>query len=311
MDSHGLRTRRSLLDAGFTAAEIRRMCSSGALALVRRGAYTDPADERLETPETRHALLVRATLPLLAKGSVISHASAAVLHGLRLWAVRLDRVHVTRDATSGGRTSRRFHLHTARLREDEIVEIDGIAVTTLARTAVDLARTLPYQQAVVAVDSALDLQRGRTPGRAPLTRPEWDEAITRATGWPGGPAARRVGRFAAEGAESVGESRSRLAIAAAGLPPPELQLVVPGIARDVDGRVDFAWREQRVVGEFDGRVKYGRLLVPGQEAGDAVFAEKVREDTIRAAGWTVLRWTWGELREFGPVAARLRRVLDG
>ncbi|WP_433507652.1 type IV toxin-antitoxin system AbiEi family antitoxin domain-containing protein [Pseudonocardia halophobica] len=165
MDSHGLRTRRSLLDAGLTAAEIRRMRNSGALALVRRGAYTDPADERLQTPEARHALLVRATLPLLAKGSVISHTSAAVLHGLRLWAVRLDRVHVTRDATSGGRTSRRFHLHTARLREDEIVEIDGIAVTTPARTAVDLARTLPYEQAVVAVDSALDLQRDRTPGR--------------------------------------------------------------------------------------------------------------------------------------------------
>ncbi|GAA4698289.1 hypothetical protein GCM10023215_40850 [Pseudonocardia yuanmonensis] len=66
-----------------------------------------------------------------------------------------------------------------------------------------------------------------------------------------------------------------------------------------------------MVGEFDGRVKYGRLLPPGQEPGDAVFAEKIREDAIRAAGWTVLRWTWGELRDFGPVAARLRRALDG
>jgi hypothetical protein len=311
MDSHGLRTRRSLLDDGFTPAEIRRMRASGTLTPVRRGTYTDPTDERLETPETRHAMVVQATVPLLAKGSVVSHASAAVLHGLRLWAVRLDRVHVTRDATSGGRASRRFHLHTARLREDEVVEIDGIPVTSLARTAVDLARTLPYEQAVVAVDSALDLRRGRTPGRAALARRDCDEAITRATGWPGGPAARRVGRFAADGAESAGESRSRIAIAAAGLPPPVLQLVVPGIARGVDGRVDFAWRDQRVVGEFDGRVKYGRLLAPGQEAGDAIFAEKVREDAIRAAGWTVLRWTWGELREFGPVAARLRRVLDG
>ncbi|MCE3554895.1 hypothetical protein LWC33_26000 [Pseudonocardia sp. RS11V-5] len=311
MDPHGLRTRRSLLDAGSTAAEIRRMRSSGTLALVRRGASTDPADDRLETPEARHALLVQATLPLLAKGSVISHASAAVLHGLRLWAVRLDQVHVTRDATSGGRTSRRLHLHTARLHDDEVVEVDGVAVTSLARTAVDLARTLPYEQAVVAVDSALDLRRARTPGRAPLTRVDWDDAIGRATGWPGGPAARRVGRFAADGAESAGESRSRIAIVAAGLPPPVLQLVVPRVAHGADGRVDFAWREQRVVGEFDGRVKYGRLLAPGQEAGDAVFAEKVREEAIRAASWTVLRWTWGELREFGPVAARLRRALDG
>jgi hypothetical protein len=311
MDSHGLRTRRSLLDDGFTPAEIRRLRTSGSLLPVRRGTYTEPGDRRLETPETRHALQVRATLPVLAKGSVVSHASAAVLHGLRLWAVRLDRVHVTRDATSGGRTSRRFHLHTARLRADEVVEIDGIAVTSLARTAVDLARTLPYEQAVVAVDSAFDIRRGRTPGRAPLARSDWDEAISRAAGWPGGPAAGRVGRFAADGAESAGESRSRIAIATAGLPPPVLQLAVPGTARGVDGRVDFAWRDQRVVGEFDGRVKYGRLLAPGQEAGDVVFAEKIREDAIRAAGWTVLRWTWGELREFDPVAARLRRALDG
>ncbi|GAA4698283.1 hypothetical protein GCM10023215_40840 [Pseudonocardia yuanmonensis] len=194
MDSYRLRTRRSLLDEGFTAAEIRRMRATGALAPVRRGTYADPADERLEMPEARHTLLVHATVPLLAKGSVVSHASAAVLHGLRLWAVRLDRVHVTRDATSGGRTSRRFHLHTARLREDEVVESDGVAVTSLARTAVDLARTLPYEQAVVAVDSAFDLRRAHTPDRVPLARGVGggDQQSLRVARRAGGPADRTV-----------------------------------------------------------------------------------------------------------------------
>ncbi|GAA2873379.1 hypothetical protein GCM10010472_33320 [Pseudonocardia halophobica] len=91
-----------------------------------------------------------------------------------------------------------------------------------------------------------------------------------------------------------------------------LQLVVPGVARGVDGRVDFAWREQRVVGEFDGRVRCGRLLAPGQEAGAAVFAEKVREDAIRAAGWTVLRWTWGSCGSSGrsPPASAASSTVD-
>jgi hypothetical protein len=47
------------------------------------------------------------------------------------------------------------------------------------------------------------------------------------------------------------------------------------------------------VAEFDGRMKYGRLLRPGQEAGDAVFDEKRREDAIPDESWGVVRWTWG------------------
>lgn len=75
------------------------------------------------------------------------------------------------------------------------------------------------------------------------------------------------------------------------------------------GRTDFAWPEQGLVAEFDGRVKYGRLLLPGQAPGEVVFAEKVREDAIRAAGWTVRRWYWDDLKNFAPTAARIRAVL--
>jgi hypothetical protein len=60
------------------------------------------------------------------------------------------------------------------------------------------------------------------------------------------------------------------------------------------------------VGEFDGKVKYGRLLEPGQDVGEVVYAEKLREDAIRDEGWQVVRWTWLDLRDFGPTAARIR-----
>ncbi|HEY0698007.1 MAG TPA: hypothetical protein VGD43_09375 [Micromonospora sp.] len=62
------------------------------------------------------------------------------------------------------------------------------------------------------------------------------------------------------------------------------------------------------MGEFDGRVKYGRLLRPGQDPGDAVFAEKMREDAIRDTGLRVVRWVWNGVDDFGEVVARLRRA---
>lgn len=74
--------------------------------------------------------------------------------------------------------------------------------------------------------------------------------------------------------------------------------------------MDFGWPEHGVAGEFDGQVKYGRLLRPGQSPGDAVFAEKVREDRLRGEGLTVVRWTWDELTPFDAVESRLRRALS-
>ena len=74
------------------------------------------------------------------------------------------------------------------------------------------------------------------------------------------------------------------------------------------GRVDFHF-DGIVLGEFDGRVKYGRLLKPGQSPGDAVFAEKQREDALRDLGFQVVRWTWDDLEAPGQVAERVRRAI--
>jgi len=52
--------------------------------------------------------------------------------------------------------------------------------------------------------------------------------------------------------------------------------------------VDFYWDEQKTVGEFDGKIKYGRLLKPGQRIEDVVFAEKLREDAVRDLGLQVV-----------------------
>ncbi|MCF6744792.1 hypothetical protein E9529_10960 [Blastococcus sp. KM273128] len=64
------------------------------------------------------------------------------------------------------------------------------------------------------------------------------------------------------------------------------------------------------MGEFDGRVKYGRLLRPGQEPGEVVFAEKRREDATRDEGWDVVRWVWAELAAPHRLAAKVRRARE-
>ena len=78
------------------------------------------------------------------------------------------------------------------------------------------------------------------------------------------------------------------------LPLPEPQVDIHD-ARGFAGRVDFLWREQRTIGEFDGRIKYGRLVPAGRSPEDALWNEKLREDRLRDAGWEVARWTWADL----------------
>jgi hypothetical protein len=288
----GLNLRPALLADGVTDTELRGLRRRGTLVTLRPGAYlagTVPDDAA-----ARHLLTVRAALPRLGSDVAVSHASAAVVHGLPLWAVRLDRVHVTRDRTSGARCSGVVHLHAAALQPDEVTTVDGLVVTSVARTLADLGRALPFEAALVPADAALF--------RGLVTPAAFGAAVERGAHRPHNAAARRVVAFADGRAESPGETRSRVAIRRAGLPAPVLQYRVLGT------RTDFAWEEVRTVGEFDGKVKYGRCLRPGQDPGEAVFAEKVREDALRDHGLQVVRWIWAELDPFDAPAARLRRA---
>jgi hypothetical protein len=282
--------------AGVTDDELRRLRSQRRLTVVRRGAYVPADDRRLADAVARHVLDVRAAARNVSPDAVVSHASAAAVHGLTLWNVPLDRVHVTRNRRSGGRLTALLHVHTVGLDADEIVEVDGIAVTSVPRTLADLARTLPFEPALVVADAALHRHRA--------TPAAFEEAVARAAGREGSPSARRVAAAADRRAESPGETRSRVAMARAGLPPPALQHEVP----ELRAVTDFYWEEFRTVGEFDGKVKYGRSLRPGEDPGEVVYREKRREDALRDLGLKVVRWTWDELGTFIAPAERLRRA---
>jgi hypothetical protein len=291
--------RRDALGEGFSDDEIGRLTRGRTWTRLRRGAYLN--GDAPGGAAARHRLLVSATLGQLRRPAVVSHQSAAVLHGLPLWDVPLDRVHVTRRPPAWNDVSRVLFVHVGHLDDDEIVEVRGLPVTSPARTAVDLARALPFDHAVVLLDAALHA--------GVCTEAALTDGLGRCIGRPGARAAGRAVRFADGRSESVGESRSRIVLRALRVAPTALQFPVRTVEGALLGRADFAWEDRRVIGEFDGRIKYGRLLRPGQEPGDAVFEEKRREDAIRDGGWGVVRWTWRDLDAPGRLGARIQRAL--
>ena len=72
--------------------------------------------------------------------------------------------------------------------------------------------------------------------------------------------------------------------------------------------MDFCWEEKKTIGEFDGKIKYGRLLKPGQRIEDVIFDEKLREDALRDLGWQIVRWLWRDLYRRGVLRERSSRV---
>jgi hypothetical protein len=242
---------------------------------------------------TKHAILVTAALAVTGPGAVVSHHSAAVIHGLDLFSrggeesVVFTRLPGTTSRRSGCPNVR---LHIANLPSEHVVTCHGMSVTSAARTVIDLARTSSFLAGVVVADSAL--RTGQT------TRAELESVIMACTRWPGLRAARRVSAFCDAGSESVLESIGRVALHAQGLPAPELQVWV-GDETEVIGRADFLWRAQRTIAEADGAIKYAD---PSR-----AMAQLERDARLRAAGFEVVHFTWQEItREPGQVAASIR-----
>jgi hypothetical protein len=288
-----------MLAEGWSSAELDRMARSGEVQRIRRGAY-DWAPARSPDRRDLHRRLIAATVRQTSVDAVISHMSAAVLHQLPIWNNQLGKVHLTRDQSGGGKVRRYVHLHVAPLADIDVCEMDGLRVTTLARTVLDLLRTLNMERSVPIGDAAL---------RLGLTLEELAEVAGRCIGWPGTPQARRAMSFLDARSESAGESYSRVILDRTGIPTPIPQYEVWRHGALV-GRADFCWEEFRTLGEFDGKQKYGRLLKPGQTAADAVFEEKRREDSLRDLGWQIVRWIWEDLYHPEELRHRLERAFE-
>lgn len=283
--------------AGCSRAEVRRALRNGRWVALRRGVYVEAS--RLatiaENPEARHALEVAGLLLAMGFDAVAGGTTAARILGVDLLGpVARDPVLLT-DAAVKGVHRNGYLLRSAALPSHHRTVRRDVAITSAARTVVDLARTHSFVEGVVAADSALQQ------GLVSLTqlRGLLEECST----WSGIARARRVVNFAHPRAESVLESVSRVAMHEQDLPVPRTQVTLG----DVSGprcRVDFLWDDLNVVGEADGLGKYEPD--GGRSTRDILRAEKRREEWLADAGYELVRWGWDDANDPPRLARRIR-----
>lgn len=257
------------------------------LTRVRPGAYA--LTDTYDVASAIDMLVLQIAAQRLVTGVdlVAVAATAAQMHDLPL----LGRT-PTRPQLAERKADRpRHHGSSTTLVPEDVEDLHCVPVTTVARTAVDVARLRGHLAGVIAADAAL---------RRDVSSDDLLRTLGRCGRWPGIRQARRAVEFADRRSESALESMGRVRFHEQGLPAPDLQVWLG----DSDGpiaRVDHYWEQHRTVAEADGALKY-------TGAGE-LFAEKRREDRLREAGFEVVRYTWDEaLKHPELVAARIRQA---
>jgi hypothetical protein len=286
----GLRTTAELLAKGMSAQQIRTQLARGDLCLVRHGVYAraDMVATLASRRDGTHLLQAAAVL-MATRSTVASHQTAALIHELDILGKLPRDVVLTKRPGCNRARPLGTRVHWAELSGAQVTEKHGMRVTTVARTVVDLARTLEFRAGVVTADSAL---HGNF-----VTKAELAAELASARRSRGIQRAMEVVAFADARAESVLESIARVTFRNCGLPPPELQVWAGGA--EVVGRVDFLWRKFRTVAEVDGLMKYA-------DPARAIL-QLERDKRLRDAGYEVVHLSWQEITENPAyVAAAIR-----
>jgi len=294
--------RREAIQMGYDDRALRAAVRGRVLHRIRFGAYTPYHVWRDADPTQRHHLSCAAVGLTHGHRVAFSHTSGAVENELRLHRPNLDRVHVTRLDGGPSRVIGDVVYHSGAWTPDDIVQKGDLLLMRPVRSGLEAASLTNVENGMVILDSLLDLDLG-------------DEDDIRRTyeameGSPRTQHLRITVRLTRRGAQSVGESRSRFLCWSQHLPPPELQFEVFDSQGRLIGTTDFAWPDYGVLGEFDGKIKYGRLLKPGQRVEDVLFAEKQREDLLReVTGFLMIRLIWADLARPMLTGARIRSQL--
>ncbi|WP_138442085.1 type IV toxin-antitoxin system AbiEi family antitoxin domain-containing protein [Sinomonas susongensis] len=293
--AEGIASSNQLRVAGVDHRALTAAVREGILLRVRRGVYVRRDLWLALSPWERDRFRIEAHWLATRGQSVYSHVSAARLRRCSTWD-RDEQVHVT-VPYSASRASHGSDVmpHRLRLPEEDITAIhlssgNVARATTLERTVLDCARTSDLERAAIIGDHALRM--GATV--------EGIRAAAERTGSARG--SRRLEKLLGvldPRSESPGETRTRLALAAAGLPSPELQFEI----RTAEGtfRADFAWPDVMVILKFDGENKYFDY----RPIPSVLLAERRRENALVAEGWTLVRARWAELSVPGAIPAKV------
>ena len=253
----------------MTPWQVRKWSAEGKVVLLFNKVYV--ASGLVDTLEARTAA-VRLVMP---KHAVVTDRTAAWLWGVGTYTLSeledppaLDvfvlrgRKRVARFGARGGERD---------LGPRDVVQVDGVLVTTPLRTALDLACRLSRYEALACLDAFMATHD--------LSRQELQRELHRFRGRRGVVQARALVQLADPRSESSGESFTRCAIHDEGLPPPEPQVWV----RDDSGnrwRLDLAYQWARVAIEYDGEQFHS--------SDEDKAADHRRRTALRNMGWTVI-----------------------
>jgi Transcriptional regulator, AbiEi antitoxin/Protein of unknown function (DUF559) len=253
---HGVLTTKQL---DLSSGSIARRLRTGTLHRVHRGVYALGHERLSEKGEYMAAVLAAG------KGAALCGLSAAALWNA--WRRPVREIHVL--APRGRGPQQGFRLHTTRhLDKRDVTELDGIAVTTVARTLVDLTDVLTAHQIANVIHEAAYHEL--------FDRRATYEAIERANGRPN--LTRLHQALEANGAGTRSYLEDRFLSLIAGLPQPLVNTKIASI------EVDFAW--PGLVVELDG---------PGHQRPRARQEDARRDVILKAAGYEVIRLTATDL----------------
>ena len=162
-EQHGIFTRAQIRAAGFDDKDIQRLAARAVWCRVRRGVFAEAAHWVSLSFADRHRLEIRAALCRLAKPAVASHWSAGVVYEWPLLHAQPEIVRLTRTDLHSARTEAGIQHHAGQLDLSATREVDGIPVTSSARTVVDIARHSSFAAGVVVADRACTSARIRRP----------------------------------------------------------------------------------------------------------------------------------------------------
>jgi very-short-patch-repair endonuclease len=274
---YGVVSRTQLLDMGVGADQVAARVRRHRLRPLQRGVYLVGP---LVVPRT-HPM---SALLCFGESATVSHWSAAALWQVMEQAAESAAVDVV---IPPGERRRRpgVRIHRIELQRDEVTELDGIRITTPARTLYDLAGSIGGRDLEQAVAEALVRRLTDRSGIAELVKRYGHR-----------PAARRLmALVSADQGPALTRSAAEEALLAlirrGQLPRPEMNVRVHG------HEVDLYWRAARLVAEMDGFAFHGSRR--------RFEADRRRDAELAANGPRVMRVTWRQL-ENEPEALLVR-----
>lgn len=276
--------RRQLREAGVSDKMVRSRVQRAQLVRLHPGVYA-AAHAHLRPRGTWLAAVLAVGAP-----AVLSHRAAAALHGIRQWhggGVDVTTAARVRSTLPGVRVHR-----TRRMDPPEFADVDGIPVTTPARTLVDLAAVLPADRLARAFREAdrlrlLDLRAVRDAADRARARPGAGHATLRTV----------LDELEAVGAtaHSPLEDGFLRVVAHARLPAPQVNVWLEGI------EVDAYWAGAKVVVQVDGWAFH--------RSRHAFQRDREKDAALVAAGLRVVRFTHHDVTRRSEAVVRTLRTL--